>query len=491
MKEEGARAVELVRAIETEDPDGALLTREDRAQADAAARSASAALSGDRAERSYLAERARFATARLETRHPGIARLVARSRWPRWIGVVVPLLALVAGVLANEFGTSRRLDLLAVPLLGTIAWNLLVYLSLPLAALTGRRGPRRDPVSRVVGWLAGVTRRDFDRGSALHRAADSFQRRWSELAAPLNNARIARTLHLSAALFAAGIIAGIYLRALVVEYRAGWESTFLGPDAVHALLALVLGPASVLTGVDIPPQSAFPALRWSAGDGMIAGPWLHLWTTTLAGAVIVPRLALAAWEGLKAVRLSRNLPLGGREDFYLRRLLRSATGAAGSIQVTPYAYTPDAATRTELSAALARALGDRASIRFDEPVAYGEEDRWLAAHPPDPGVDYRVLLFSASATPEEENHGAMAATLARSLKDKAGGTVLAALVDEGPFRTRFAGQAGFDERLKGRIEAWHGVLAATGLVPLALDLTRSDGDGIAERLEGGLLGSRL
>ena len=491
MREDDARAIELVRAIETEDADGALLTREDRAQADAAARSASVSLQGDRAERTYLAERARFAAARLETRHPGIAGLLARSRWPRWLGVVLPLIALVAGIVANELGAGRRMDLLAVPLLGTIAWNLLVYLSLPFAALRGYRGPSRDPVSRAVGWFAGVTRRDFDRGTPLHRAADSFQRRWSQIGAPLSGARISRTLHLSAALFAAGIIAGIYLRALVVEYRAGWESTFLGPEAVHALLSTVLGPASALTGVAIPPADAFPALRWSAGDGMIAGPWIHLWTATLAGLVVVPRLALATWQALRAARLAHSLPLGGREDFYLRRLLRAAGGEAGRVEVTPYAYTPDATTRGDLTAAFSRALGDSARVQIDDPVAYGEEDRWLAAHPPDPAVDYRVLLFSISATPEAENHGAMAVSLGGMLKGQAGGTVLAALLDEGPFRARFAGQAGFDDRLKTRIEAWRDVLAPAGLVPLALDLSRGASDELAERLEGGLLGAKL
>ena len=484
MREDDARALELVRAVEMEDEAQSLLTREDRAQADAAARAATEGQSGKRAQQRWLAARSRFAAARLETRHPGIAGLVARSRWPGWLGVVLPLASLALGVLANELGQGRRMDLLAVPLLGTIAWNLAVYLWLPVAAVKGIGRPRRDPISRMVGWAAGIARRDFDRGTPLHRAADTFQKRWSQIAAPLSGARIARTLHLAAAMFAAGVIAGIYLRALVVEYRAGWESTFLGPDAVHALLATVLGPASALTGVEMPPAAQFPALRWSAGNGMIAGPWIHLWTATLAGAVIVPRLALALWQGLRAARLSHAMPIGGREDFYTRRLLRAAGGEAGRVQVTLYAYTPDPATKSALTAALARALGDSASIAVDPPVAYGEEERWLAAHPPDPGVDYRVLLFSVSATPEAENHGHFAAALARALPP---GTVLTALVDEGPFRARFAGQAGFDERIGGRNAAWRSVLGEAGLLPLALDLSRGDANALAEQLEGGLL----
>ncbi len=484
MREDDARAFELVRAFEMEDSEATLLTREDRAQADAAARQAAAGASGKRADRAFLATRARFAAARLTTRHPGIAGLLSRSRWPRWVGVVLPLAALVLGVAANELGHGKRMDLLAVPLLGTIAWNLLVYLSLPVVAVKGMGKPRSDPVSRVVSWIAGIARRDFDRGTHLARAADTFQRRWSSLSAPLAGARIARTLHLSAAMFAAGIIAGIYLRALVVEYRAGWESTFLGPDAVHSLLSTILGPAMALTGVDLPPAADFPALRWSNGDGIIAGPIIHLWTATLAGAVIVPRLALALWQGLREARLSRAMPIAGREDFYTRRLLRSAGGEPGRVQVTPYAYTPDQTTKAALVDALGRALGDGAQVTIDAPVAYGEEEKWLAAHPPDPGVDYRVLLFSIAATPENENHGEFASIVAKAMP---AGTMLTALVDEGPFRERFARQAGFDERIDGRSAAWRSVLAEAGLVPLSLDLSDSDTDALAERLEGGLL----
>ena len=484
MREDDARAFELVRAFEMEDSEATLLTREDRAQADAVARKAAAGKSEKRADREFIVARARFAASRLKTRHPGIADVSVRSRWPRWVGLALPVLALALGLVANEFGQGKRMDLLAVPLLGTIAWNLIVYLWLPVAAVKGFGRPRHDPISRAVGWIAGAARRDFDRGTPLHRAADTFQQRWSKLAAPLAGARIARTLHLSAALFAAGVIAGIYLRALVVEYRAGWESTFLGPEAVHGLLATMLGPAIALTGVDIPPASDFPALRWSNGDGIIAGPLIHLWTTTLAGAVILPRLALALWQGLRVARLSHAMPTSGREDFYTRRLLRAGRGDLGRVQVTPYAYTPDHSTRSALTAALARALGDGAQVTIDPPVAYGEEESWLAAHPPDPGVDYRALLFSAAATPENENHGAFASGVAKTLP---AGTMLAALVDEGPFRSRFERQAGFEERIGGRSAAWRSVLAEAGIVPLSLDLSRGETESLAERLEGGFL----
>lgn len=254
MTEDEARRFELVRAVELADRTAALLTREDREQADHHARMTASALGGSRQQQAFLASRAEFASGRLATRHKRLADQLARSAWPKWAGVVLPFAALAAGFLANEFGTDRRMDLLAVPLLGTFFWNLTVYLWVSGSALTALFGKRRsgmDALTAAIARVAGWTRRGPDEGTAVERAATAFRTRWTDLTAPLQAVRISRTLHLGAALFALGLIGGIYARALVIEYRAGWESTFLSPEAVRAVLGVVLGPASQLSGLSI------------------------------------------------------------------------------------------------------------------------------------------------------------------------------------------------------------------------------------------------
>ena len=491
MTEDEARKVELVRAVETADSDAVLLTREDRQQADGHARSRGAAPEGRAGEQAFIARRAEFAVARLSTRHPGISMLLDRTRWPGWVGWLVPLLSLAAGFLANELGTGKRLELLAVPLLGTIGWNLLVYLWLLVAALSGKSQAAAGPVSRLFARIGGTANRNFEAGTPLHRAANAFQHRWAELSAALNAARIARTLHLAAALFAAGLIAGIYLRALVIEYRAGWESTFLSPQAVHALLSVVLGPASAVTGVAIPPASEMAQMRWSgpAGGGVNAGPWIHLYTVTVAGLVIVPRLLLASWQAARVLRTARRMSVAGREDFYIRRLLRAGGAARSAARVTPYAYRPGAETQRRLGELLRRAIGDGADVRFDEAIDYGAEESWLANHALDPADDFHILLFTLSATPEAENHGTLATALARRIAAEQPGTVLVALIDESPFRAHFAGQAGLEERIGVRNAAWRTVLAEAGAVPLSVDLSQEVDEALAQRIEGGLLSS--
>ncbi|WP_162935684.1 DUF2868 domain-containing protein [Tsuneonella amylolytica] len=493
MTEDEARQVELVRAIELEDRDGLLFTREDRDQADARARVAVGGGTGRRADARFVAARADFATTRIATRHPGIAGLLEKGRWTRWLAILLPLVALAAGLLANEFGTAKRLDLLAVPLLGTIAWNLLVYLWLAGTALTGRGHVSAVPLADLAGRANHAGRREFEAGTPIDRAALAFRRRWAALTAPLASARTARTLHLGAALFAAGLIAGIYGRALVTEYRAGWESTFLSAPAVHALLSTVLGPASALTGVAIPGVPGIEAMRWTGpqagalGGGVNAGPWIHLYTVTMAALVIVPRLALTAWQGARALRLARTLPVAGRDNFYVRRLLRASGGRAGAVRVTPYAAKPGEETRRRLASALRAALGDSAEVRFDEDVAYGAEDGWLAAHPPAPDDDYHVLLFTLAATPEAENHGALARQIADALRRDHPGTVLAAIIDESGYRAHFAGQAGLEERVAQRLAAWRAVLGEAGVTPLGIDLSDSPDGDLAQKIERGLL----
>jgi hypothetical protein len=489
MTEDDARNVELVRAVEVEDRDGTLLTREDLAQAEAQARSVRAATDSDRAAEAYIASRAAFATRRLATRHPGVAALVQRSRWPRWLGLALPLLALVAGFIANEFGTGKRMDLLAVPLLGTIIWNLVVYVWL-FAALFARKMSRAaDPLSRLMAWIAGVGGRPINPGTPLHRAANAFRSRWASASAPLTEARIARTLHLGAALFAAGLIGGIYLRALVIEYRAGWESTFLEPSAVHALLSIMLGPASWVTGVAIPSAEGIAAIRWTGPStgGVNAAPWIYLYTATVVGLVVAPRLLLALWYGIRGVRLSRRFPVAGREDFYVRRLMRSAGSEPGRARITPYAYVIGEETRRRLAEVLRGALGDGADVRFDEPIDYGAEESWMTDHPLDPNDDYHVLLFTLSATPEAENHGELAARLAARISRYGTGTVLAALIDESAYRAHFAGQAGLEERIAGRLRSWRSVLGAAGVTPMSADLAQPVSAELAQRIESGLL----
>jgi hypothetical protein len=186
MTEDEARRFLLVRAVETEDAAEAMLTREDRR----AATSAGLSQAGSRRDDALLAARADFAFARLRTRFPAVARADQAAAWPRWLNWAVPLAAFILGVLTNEIDSGSRLNLVAFPLLGLIAWNLLVYLGLLANGLRRNRGP--GPLAR---WLSRPATGGGHQvlGAALRR----FSGDWLTHAGPLIQARARRTFHLA------------------------------------------------------------------------------------------------------------------------------------------------------------------------------------------------------------------------------------------------------------------------------------------------------
>ena len=145
LNEGSAIKVLLVRAIESEDSEAAVLTRDDRRFASGAAlTSAPPGEAGDRRRTAaFLAARANLALDRLLGRYPTLARVEKLSRWPGWVSWAIPVAALILGLSSNAFD-GRRLNILAFPLLGLIAWNLAVYAILLIRALAGAvRGAHR------------------------------------------------------------------------------------------------------------------------------------------------------------------------------------------------------------------------------------------------------------------------------------------------------------------------------------------------------------
>lgn len=493
LTEDDARWLFLVRAVEIEDRGEALLTREDRQQANAAARDQQdSGGSGQRLEGQFLARRGRFAAARLTTRHPSVDKTLRYSRWPSWIGWAVPIAALVLGLITNEIGSGKRLNIVAFPLIGMFAWNLTVYLSIvvtqvarPISRGRGRR------VSPGPGWLdrlRSLGQAKLSGQDVLSRALVRFLADWSAASRPITGFRSTRTLHLGSALFAAGLIGGMYLRALGIEYRAGWESTFLDAAAVHGLVSTLLGLASALTNIPLPDVSRIAAIRWEGpiGGGENAGRWIHLYAATAAIFVIIPRLALAATNQARILHLSRRFPVPGREDFYLRRLLRGAQGLTTQVRVTSYAFTPGSQPKQRLVDLLEGVFGENVSVQFDAPAEYGSEDRWLKDTAFSPAIDHHIVLFNLASTPELENHGAFAGGLRKRLSDEKTGTAIALLLDEASYRERLGPGAGTSERLNARRAAWQQALSPAA--PLVVDLSKqTEDDATVSRLEAGLL----
>jgi hypothetical protein len=487
LREAAASDALLVRGIETEDAGALVLTREDRQYATAAALAATPMRDppGPRDTGAFVERRSALALERLTARYPTLERVRALSRWPAWLSWAIPLAALAFGIASDTLG-GERINILAFPLLALIAWNLATYLVLLVQAVLRRvrRRPPAHPLRRRLEWLVRPASARLAGQPTLERGVQRYARDWSEAAGRLTRRRAAATLHIGAAMFALGVLAGMLLRArYAASYTAGWSGTWAGAEAEIALvLKLLLGPASFLTGIALPTVERVRELR---GGGENAGDWLIMWAVTAALFVIIPRLVLAAVNGAHATVLARRVPIA--DDFYTRSLLRNALGRPGVARVVPYGFDVSAPAQDWLKQQVRTAAGDKTRVDVDPPIAYGGEDEWLSLTGGDLGkADQLILLFNLASTPEAENHGALVAGVRGRIKG--GATALLVLLDDSSFRHKLRGQGSAERRIEDRLEAWRAVLAPAAITPAVVSVGGDEAAG-ARSLEQAFLRS--
>jgi hypothetical protein len=269
-------------------------------------------------------------------------------------------------------------------------------------------------------------------------------------------------------------MAGFYLRGLVLDYQAGWESTFLTAEQAHALLRVLYGPAALVTGIPVPDAAHLAAIRWPTARGESAAPWIHLLAATALLFVVLPRLLLALVASFVVGRHALRAPLPPSLPPYFRRVFGQAAGAGGRgiAAVVPYAYVPSAAVAGTLARLIPAALGEHLAVDMRAPVRYGDEDE-LIEHLAERGgtvADVIVLVFTLAATPEDQNHGMVISGVRDWLARSHRQGQLLVLVDEGPYAERMGAAAGPADRLPARRGAWEAFVTARGLPACVLDL---------------------
>jgi hypothetical protein len=473
VNEYAARDVLLVRAVESADRERTLITEADRQHAARAASELARWSASERGEEAsaerFIEKRAELLVGKLRERDRTLAQASRATDWRPWVGVLLPLAAFAFGAFFQQVGDRQHINVLAFPLLTIVLWNLVVYAVLAVGWVVALARGRRPPTG-LRRAIAGVARRGARRLQGTAGAAfAAFIDEWSRAAAPLLTARAGRVLHLSAALLAAGAIAGLYVRGLVFEYRAGWESTFLEPSRAHALLSFLLGPAASALGTPFPSIAEVEAIRWPASTGENAARWIHWYALTVAALVFAPRLALAAVARWQERRLGRRFPLALDEP-YFRRLLGGFAPHRAQLRVVPYSYTVDEAGLHGLREATKALLGDSTDLAMRPSVAFGDEaSATTGLDLADRSVGLSVALFSLASTPENENHGAFLDRLRDAI-----GPRLIALVDEAPYKRRLGDHPGARDRLSERRAAWSAFLAAHQVGAAFVDLARPD-----------------
>ena len=458
----------------------------------------------------WLGARAAAALQRLQPRAPAVARLLASGTQLGGPLLLAALAGLAVGLAADVLGGAQRINLLAPPVWALLLWNVAVYVGMALLALRARGGrtPWAGSPARLARWWLG---RGATRAGRRDAPLQAWAALWAPLAAPLLAARAAALLHVGAAALAAGVIAGMYLRGLVLDFRAGWQSTFLDAEQVHTLLSALLGPAAGLSGIALPDAAGVAVLQLgpAAVATAPAADWIHLYALTLTAVVVLPRLLLAVAAAAQARWRAGRLVLPLHEP-YFQRLLLARAGSDAVVQVHPHAVAAGAQAVLGLRAALVAVLGDRLTLQVTAPVAYGDEDA-PAALAPGAGTatsaapTLRIALVDLAATPEAEVHGRFLEMLSRGLSrglasglsnrlssglsrgPAAGGNgdadadavPLLLVADATHFRRRFGG---LPQREAERAAAWQALARQHGLGALVIDLEQPDLKAAADAL---------
>lgn len=460
MDESSALKVIAIRAVETADGARGLWSDDDRAWA---SRAAAEVVGADAAPEVFVARRAALAVEKLGARQPALLRTLRAMQWRPWVGGAIVAIAFVLGMFIDQVDRTQRINILAPPVLLLLVWNVAIYVVI-VASYIVRYGDATDgPLRRVVARAAGG-RLPLNRiGGAMRGPILAFVTDWVTRATPLHGARAARILHFAAAALALGVIAGLYLRGLGLEYLANWQSTFLEAPTVRAIVAFAYAPGSLLTGITVPDAAAVAALRAPAGAN--AAQWIHLMAATVAAVVVAPRLLLAVLAGAierhRATRMLLSL-----DEPYFHRLLRGFRGGPTRVRVIPYSYALPADAVAGLESVIARVFGGSAAMLVSQPVAYGDE---IAATDDAKSTGTTlVVLFNASATPEREVQGAMLASLAAGAT---GAIACVALVDEGAWALRWRAEP---SRITDRRAAWQRLGEEAGVPVVFADLSAPD-----------------
>ena len=314
----------FMRALEEADPAGERLPMTDRVAASAAV--------ADRQGFDFVRARTEQLGSRLKgpsgAAFAGIGRIP--HAWPAWLGLAVGVAAFLLGWFTHDLGPDGRVSLLAFPLLGLIVWNLAVVAA---SLLTLKKRPAANP--QILPTC--LQRKPSVTGDAFTDAVLArTEQEWQLAQAPLLMARVKQLFHVGALMLAAGVVAGMYARGLVRNYQAGWESTFLTQPAVSKLTRIVLGPASVVTGVPVP-------LVPPQGGLSPAAPWIHLWAASAGLFILVPRLLLISMTRREAKKAGETSTASFSD--YETTARRLAGGQPLVAKVLPVQCNPDSPLR--------------------------------------------------------------------------------------------------------------------------------------------------
>jgi hypothetical protein len=376
---------------------------------------------------------------------------------PGWLVSTGWIAAFGIGWALSAVGQEREINLLALPLMGILAWNAIVVV-LSLVALLrpssdGATGERIEQFFRRISAWKSPSAQD-----AVARLPQKAPVRFQELTSPTWRARLASRfrawLHLGAALIAIGSTAGMFARGWSKEYRAVWESTLLESNGASRFLGALFAPASKVTGIRMPLEKIPDMQRVKGKDAESADSardWICLYGATLGLLVVVPRFLLLLMELAHARRISRRALQGPEWQAYARRVLSLVEGAGAPAHVLTHGLQADAAAQDRWRQWAHHHWQDVGSVDFQS-VPVAEETEYLESwQPTAPRV---LLVFNMSNVPEAEIQRELAEGVSKKLHTNLSSAPLVVALEDRELRQRWAGFADGEKRLVDRLSTW-------------------------------------
>ncbi len=488
MNSRAVSKILLIQALEQSDPQARYISHSTRQRATQHAKTLSSHQPTPSTESSiqFLINRAESLWNFLSTSYPMITESF-RGVQATIPFTIVAIPAFAAGLLINGLGTSQQVNLLNFPLLFLLLWNIGTYTGIILLPLLEKdlSGPLLQHLSKgfatATKWLGkgpwpkialpGRGDREW-----ILQSTERFTNLWWRHCHPIIISRVRHLLHIGSACLALGIILSMYVRGLVLDYQATWESTFLSAAQVHTVLHVLLGPAAWLLGFPFPPAEDLAHLQ-APGHGS-AAPWIHMWALTAFVGIVIPRVILAWLSARFAHKAAESFTLNLDEPYYLQ-LLSTERGQGTQIDIVPYSYQPSPASLDFLGQCLLDLIGNQATLHWRDPLPYGQTNvPWLQATSSSQTV---VLICNLAQTPEAEVHGELFHMLQTSIESCNGQHHLLLFLDQEPYR-HLADQA----QMRGRQQTWQRLANDHHLQMVAFDAKDTFRDQLLEKAQAAL-----
>lgn len=442
------------RAIEDADASGRLWSADQRRQA-----TATASARAGTGPAALLAERSRIL---LEAAPADVLRQMAAPSLPGWLFPCIAVVALILGWSLVGIGQEREINLLALPLVGLLVWNVAVLIASLFTGIAHRtEGP-------APAWVESLLKRfspapSTDSAAAQADAVARF-RALSVTPALSRAACLSKALlHTGAALLALGSVCAMYAHGWSNEYRAVWESTLLGEHGVATFFQWMFAPASAVSGLPIP-LAELPAMhRTLTAPALHPGqalPWIHLYALTLVLGIVLPRLCFAAWERWRGGRVADAALATQAWKRHAEDLLADALPRGNEPAILlMHAAGNDAAAVARWTNGVLSAWRETGHVNAAR-ITAGEEEEFLRRWQPDAA---RIAFAFSLATVPEEMHREFLVQASARAKEKQPAARLLLLLDAAALEQRWRGMAGLQERLDEKAALWRRAAEGTGM----------------------------